>query len=279
MLGSTLVRTLPALCHANVWGTVREVPDELRSCGDRLISGVSADDLSAVERAIQTAMPDVVINCIGVIKQLKDGKSAIPCIQYNALFPHLLHELSHKHGARMIHVSTDCVFSGRKGMYLESDIPDPPDVYGQSKLLGEVVTDGALTIRTSIIGHELGARKLSLVDWFLGAKGTVKGFRKALYSGLPTISLGRLFAKIIDEHPELTGLYQASAEPINKCDLLRLVQEIYGKTDVVIEPQDEFVIDRTLDSGLLRRTIDWTPPSWPELIQDMHQYQLEWMKP
>lgn len=278
MLGSTLVRALPSLCHAQVWGTVREIPDELRHLEDRLVLGVSADNMESVDRALQKTMPDVVINCVGVIKQLKAGKSAIPCVQINALFPHLLHELCQRHGARMIHVSTDCVFSGRKGMYAESDIPDPPDVYGQSKLLGEVVGDNALTIRTSIIGHELGGRHLSLIDWFLASSGTVKGFRKALYSGMPTISLGRLFAKIIDEHPTLSGLYQASSDPINKYDLLCLVQEIYRKTDVQIQPDDAFVIDRTLDSSVLRRTIGWAPPSWPDLVRDMHQYQLEWMK-
>jgi dTDP-4-dehydrorhamnose reductase len=169
-----------------------------------------------------------------------------------------------------VHISTDCVFSGAKGMYVESDFPDADDLYGRSKYLGEVDYPHAVTLRTSIIGHELdGAR--SLLCWFLAQGGSVRGFTKAVFSGLPTVELARVVRDFVLPHPELHGLYHVSAAPINKYDLLKLVAQAYGKS-IEITPHDQLVIDRSLDSTRFKAATGYAPPSWPELVRTMHAF-------
>jgi dTDP-4-dehydrorhamnose reductase len=270
MLGSTLMRALPAHLDATVIGTVRKRVRLPRVEPERLIEGVHAEDFASLERAMDTARPQALINCIGLIKQLKEGQSPIPCIQINALLPHKLARACTQRGIRFIQVSTDCVFSGSRGNYTEQDIPDPPDVYGQSKLLGEVHSPG-LTLRTSIIGHEPSGKALSLIDWFLGAQGTLRGFAQALYSGMPTVELARVIALILRDFPHLAGLYHVSAETIDKHSLLLLVQNAYAKNDALLQPDPSFVMDRSLNSDAFRRLTGWTPPGWGSLVQSMHQ--------
>jgi dTDP-4-dehydrorhamnose reductase len=170
--------------------------------------------------------------------------------------------------ARMIHISTDCVFAGTSGMYLESDVSDAIDLYGRTKYLGEVNYPPALTIRTSIIGRELQTTS-GLIEWFLSNRdSTVKGFQKAIYTGFTTIALADVIANIIDNHPELAGLYQVSSEPINKHDLLTLIKEKFGLS-CVIEPETETCIDRSLDSSRFRQFTGFVPPSWDSMINQM----------
>lgn len=213
--------------------------------------------------------PDVLINCVGLIKQLADAKDPLTALPINAMLPHRLARLCELAGTRLIHMSTDCVFSGRQGAYRESDMSDAEDLYGKSKYIGELHDlPHAITLRTSIIGHELGSSH-ALVDWFLSQQGSVKGFTKAIFSGLPTVELARVMKDFVIPHPQLNGLYHVAAEPIAKLDLLQLVAAEYGK-QVDICPDDELVIDRSLDGSRFRDATGYVAPAWPELIRRMH---------
>lgn len=276
MLGSTLMRRLPELTGHPVWGTVRRHDDRLpASLRGRLIEGVEANDLSSIEVTLRDLRPALVLNCVGIIKQLKDAHDPIPSLRINALFPHELARLCAAQGCRMLHFSTDCVFSGRAGNYTEADSPDPVDLYGHTKLLGEVTAQPhVLTLRTSIIGHEPGGRGISLIDWFLNSRGTVRGFRRAIYSGVPTIVMARFIASVVLARPELSGLWHLASEPIDKFQLLQLVRQRYGKTDVEIVPDDALAIDRSLSAQRLHDTTGYRPPAWADMIADMHNDHL-----
>lgn len=217
--------------------------------------------------------PQVVVNAIGIVKQRAVAKDAIVSIEVNALLPHRLALLCDAFQARLIHPSTDCVFSGKKGMYSENDEPDATDLYGRTKLLGEVHQQNALTLRTSIVGLELD-RKTSLIEWFLNAKTTVKGFRNAMYNGVTTVELAHLIEVLILKFPKLSGLYQVSSKPISKYDLLQIVKVVFN-VNTNIEADDTFVIDRTLDSTRFRDAAKYTAPSWTEMIQKLNMNSLE----
>ena len=211
--------------------------------------------------------PDVIINAIGIVKQLSVAKESIPSLEVNALLPHRLALIARTVGARFLHFSTDCVFSGRKGNYSEADTPDPEDLYGRSKLLGEVGDAHCLTLRISLIGHELD-RKTSLVEWFLSQKGQVQGFRKAIFSGFTTIEMARIVEMLIVKHPEAHGIWHVSSEPIDKCSLLTLVKKHYGVGTEII-PNDDFRCDRSLNSARFRERFDYRPPTWASMIEEM----------
>lgn len=272
MLGNACVRALQR-DGDTVMGTVRSpsavnlFPAGMRS---RLLSGVDAGDFDSVTRAFVEVRPDVVVNCVGMVKQLAEAKDPLTALPLNALFPHRLHNLARAAGARLIHISTDCVFNGDRGMYLETDRPDADDLYGVSKRLGEVEGDGAVTLRTSIIGRELTSAR-SLVDWFLAQEGAVTGYTRAVFSGVPTVELARIIQEYVVPNPDLKGLFHVSAEPINKFDLLSLIARTYGKT-IEITPSGEVAIDRSLDSSRFRSATGYVPPSWPDLIQRMLEF-------
>lgn len=235
---------------------------------ERVIGGVDAFNFDTVIRAFATAQPDVVVNAIGVIKQLPEAKDPIVSLTINSLFPHRLAALCCARGTRLIHVSTDCVFSGHKGMYSESDVADATDLYGRTKLLGEVRDPGCLTIRTSIIGRELNTRN-GLVEWFLGCRGQkVKGYVNAIFSGFPTVILARILADLIAKHEDLSGIYHVSSEPINKYKLLCLFRDVY-RVPVEIEPFSDLHCDRSLDSSRFRGATGFSPLSWTEMVQEM----------
>src|SRR5437763_3432503 len=201
------------------------------------LGGVSAQDFDSVARAFAAARPDAVVNCIGVVKQDASAKDPLTSIEVNALFPHRLAQLARASGARLVHLSTDCVFSGRAGNYDERARPDAEDLYGRTKLLGEVACDGCLTIRTSMIGRELAGAH-GLLEWFLSQDGgRVRGFRRAVFSGFTTPALAEVLARLLSEHKGLSGVWHAAADPINKFDLLSLVKELYGLR-VEIEPDE-----------------------------------------
>ena len=211
--------------------------------------------------------PEAVVNAVGIVKQRPTAKELIPSIEINALFPHKLAELCKASGARMIHVSTDCVFSGRKGHYQEDDPSDAEDLYGKTKYLGEVHDSHCLTLRTSMIGREL-SRKQGLLEWFLCQRGSVQGFKNALFSGFTTLELSRIIDKILAEYPEKGGLYHVSSEPISKFDLLTLIRRKMGLR-VEIIPVEEPRLDRSLDSTRFRSEFNYTPPTWEEMIEEL----------
>lgn len=237
---------------------------------NNIISGVNIESQDDIIRAFAATKPDVVINCVGLVKQLADANDPLQAVPLNTLLPHRLARICQAIGARLVHISTDCVFSGKRGNYLESDFPDAEDLYGRSKFLGEVDYPNAITLRTSIIGHELGGTR-SLVNWFLSQNGEVEGFTKAIFSGLPTVELSNVVHDHVLPKPELHGLFHVSADAISKHDLLHLVAKTYGKS-IQIKPSDRLVIDRSLNSDKFRKATGYRPATWPTLVQRMLQF-------
>jgi dTDP-4-dehydrorhamnose reductase len=272
MLGSTLFRAFCRDPELHTFGSIRLTNDKrhfLSELHDFIIPNVYLDSESGLLNAFAISKPDVVINCIGIIKQLPNASDNLESLAINATLPHRLAKYCDATGAKLVHFSTDCVFSGMKGLYKEKDFPDAYDLYGRTKFLGEVAYENTITIRTSIIGHEL-ERSKSLVDWFLSQSGEVKGFTKAVFSGLPTIEVARVIKQYVIANNKLSGLYHLSVDPINKYDLLRLISSQYGKNIKIIE-DDNLVVDRSLNSDLFRTATGFKPKPWPELIKDMHE--------
>lgn len=232
------------------------------------VENVDVADTKAVRRVVETIDPDVVINAVGIIKQLPSSMDVIATLTVNSIFPHRLAELGREFGFRLIALSTDCVFDGERGGYVESDEPNARDLYGKSKNLGEVVTDNCLTLRTSIIGREL-ASSHGLVDWFLSnRRKTVQGFSRAIYSGFPTVIFAGIIGDLIERHKELGGLYHVSSEPIDKYQLLRLIRDRFA-VDIEVEKDERFVIDRSLNSVKFRAATGFSPPPWDEMVDAM----------
>jgi dTDP-4-dehydrorhamnose reductase len=274
MLGNAMLRVLSANLGLNVYGTVRSERSLRYFSGNfssQIIVGIDVENYDSLVKAFAAVRPDVVVNCIGLVKQLVGANDPLQAVPINTLLPHRLAALCQATGARLVHISTDCVFAGTKGNYLESDFPDAHDLYGRSKLLGEVDYPHAITLRTSIIGHELTGQK-SLVGWFLAQQGPVKGFTRAIFSGLPTVELARVVCDFILPHPELHGLYHVAAKPINKFDLLKLVAKTYSKAIEII-PADELIINRSLNADRFRRATGYMPPEWPVLVQRMYEFK------
>ena len=274
LIGSAIFRVLSERSDWKVFGSIRS--DSIRSFfpkvnADNLISNIDINNFSSVIYAIETIKPDVVINCIGGTKHKKEGNNPLYAIELNALLPHRLAQLCEQVQARFIHISTDCVFSGTKGMYMESDSPDANDIYGRSKALGEVTSGSALTLRTSTIGHELQSQN-GLLNWFLSQGKSCKGFEKAIFSGLPTVVFAEIIRDVIFENKKLRGLYNVAANPINKYELLKLIAAVYKKA-IHIEVDDSFTIDRSLDARKFNRAIGYNPPDWENLVNTMYQYQ------
>lgn len=277
MLGHKITQYLGQKTDYKVYPVVRNGA-ELASwlpvqIADRIVDKVDVTNLERVTQAVKIINPQVMINCVGIIKQLPAAQDPLKTIMINALFPHQLAQICSVAGARMIHISTDCVFDGMKGNYTESDAPNPPDLYGRTKLLGEVSYPHCMTVRTSIIGHELH-RKVGLIDWFLSQNVKIRGYTNAIYSGLPTIELAHVIGDIIVPNEKIHGLYHVSSEPISKYDLLKLVAGQYKK-QIIIEPDGEHGADKSLDSRLFRSLTGYHPPAWPELIASMHNDYLQ----
>ena len=274
MLGNAMIRVLSENADWQVHGTVRSESARrlFRSeIADRLISGVDVEQHDSLLQAFIKVRPDVVINCVGLIKQLADAEDPLQAIPINALLPHSLARLCELAGARLVHMSTDCVFAGDKGGYRESDPSDAKDLYGRSKFLGELAYPHAVTLRTSIIGHELQSAH-GLVGWFLSQQERCNGYTKAIFSGLPTVVLAQIVRDIVIPRPDLTGVYHVAAQPISKYDLLKLIADVYGKTIEII-PSDKLIIDRSLNADRFKDATGYTVPSWPELIELMHTYK------
>jgi len=277
MLGHTLFRYLSGNPSLDVVATVRSSKELVDWLPTDQMKKVRRDvdilQIDSLEQVFAEVLPDIVVNCIGIIKQLPQAEDPLTTITVNALLPHRIASLCSAFGARMIHVSTDCVFDGEKGRYAESDPSNATDLYGRTKLLGEVVYPHCVTLRTSIIGHELKGN-YGLVEWFLRQKETVRGFRKVIYSGFPTIELSRIIGDYVIPNPDMKGLYQVSSNPISKYELLQLIKGQYGKK-IEIVPEDSVRADRSLDSSIFRTLTGYNPPEWTELVREMHQDYLQ----
>ena len=269
MLGHVLWRECSARFDASA--TVRDASLDGPFAGaldpDRTLTGVTVEDLGSVERALAHSDATVAVNCIGLVKQRPEATDAAEEIRINALFPHQLATACAAQGVRLIHISTDCVFSGQQGDYGEADPPDPVDLYGRSKLLGEPQGPGVLTLRTSMIGPELG-RAQGLLEWLLSQVGEVRGFTRARFSGPTTPVLARLVADLIERHPELDGTWHVAAEPISKHDLLVRLRDAFG-LDLEVVPDPGVAVDRSLDASRLRAATGWVAPSWTEMVTEL----------
>jgi dTDP-4-dehydrorhamnose reductase len=272
MLGHKLIQVLSQ--QFDVYATVRHSTEAFggHPVIDRegLLGNVGVENFDSVVRAIALSKPQYVINCIGIVKQQLAAKDPLPSISVNALFPHRLAQVCQAAGIRLIHISTDCVFTGRQGNYVESDVADAEDLYGRTKLLGEVTGDGCLTLRTSIIGRELETSH-GLVEWFLSQEGkAIRGYKKAIFSGFTTNALAEIIAQIITKHSDLHGVWHVAAEPISKYDLLSLVKEIY-KLNIQIEPDEIFLCDRSLNADRFKQATGFVPLPWRDMIEQMYQ--------
>jgi dTDP-4-dehydrorhamnose reductase len=277
MLGHKLCQLLPPMGFETV-ATVRK-PVELYTShagvfsGVELIDGVDAFDFESTEAVITAKAPDAVVNCIGIIKQRREAKNPLVSIEINSLLPHRLAALCQRIGARLVQISTDCVFSGQKGSYDESDESDARDLYGRTKFLGETTEEetAAITLRTSIVGREISEVKHGLFEWFLSqterAGNTISGFEKAIYTGFTTNEMARIIAMVLREHRQLTGVHHVASEPINKFELLCMVKDAMG-LDIEIEPDSEFVCDRSLVMDRFADATGYVAPSWREMIRE-----------
>lgn len=271
MLGSQVFRALSKDDRYIAHGTMRSLdglrffPEESKS---RIVTSFDALDQDSLVNVFNRVRPDVVINCVGLIKQLPGSDNPLVALPINSMLPHRLAGLCKVSGARLIHISTDCVFSGGKGAYVETDESDAKDLYGKSKYIGELRdSKRSVTLRTSIIGHELSSKR-SLIDWFLAQQDEVSGYGKAVFSGLPTVELARVIADYVIPNEELAGLYHVSADPIDKYSLLGLVAQVYGKK-ISISYDESVRIDRSLDSSRFREASGYTPPNWTLLVERM----------
>jgi dTDP-4-dehydrorhamnose reductase len=273
MIGSTVLRALSEKSDWEVFGSVRDISVKRffsAEIGNRLIEVIDVENSDLLVKALNQIRPDVVVNCAGLTKHKLEADDPLVSIPINALMPHRLAGLCKLVGARLIHVSTDCVFSGEKGGYVEADFADAHDVYGKSKALGEVLYPHAITLRTSTIGHELQSQ-YGLLDWFLAQQGSCKGYTRAIFSGLPTVVFAQVIRDVVIPNKQLSGLYHVAAEPIDKYELLKLIAEIYGKT-IDIVPDDKLVIDRSLNAEQFRQVTGYMAPDWRSLIKLMHSY-------
>jgi dTDP-4-dehydrorhamnose reductase len=273
MLGNAMIRVLSEKTDWQVYGTIRSENSKQffpTDIAERLLSGVDVEQHDSLVQVFLRTRPDVVVNCVGLIKQLADAEDPLQAIPINALLPHRLARLCELSGARLVHISTDCVFAGDKGNYHESDPSDAKDLYGRSKYLGEVAYPHTVTLRTSIIGHGLQSAN-GLIDWFLSQQGRCKGFTRAIFSGLPTVVLARIIRDVVISRTDLSGLYHVAAQPIAKYNLLRLVADVYGKP-IEIVTDDQLVIDRSLNADRFRLATSYETPEWPELVRCMYSF-------
>jgi len=271
LIGSTIFRVLNEVSDYIVQGTVRHESHQSifpAAIGKNIITNVDVLDDYVLADILMEYRPNVVINCTGLTKHSPHADSPLIALPINSLFPHKLVKLSKLAGSRVIHISTDCVFSGSKGNYSEIDHPDASELYGVSKSLGEIYYSNTMTIRTSTIGHNKESTA-GLLEWFLSQKTTCKGFSRAIFSGLPTVTLAKIIRDYILKDEALTGLYHIATEPIDKLSLLELIANTYDKKIKIIA-DDSFVINRSLSAEKFSQATGYTPPSWDALIRELH---------
>ena len=272
LIGNGLYINLSKRNELEVYGTTRQKNQSqffIPRLRKNLLPDIDATDHNALLKLLSVMRPDVLINCIGLTKHLPGGVDPLLAIPLNSYLPHYLAAHCKQLGIRFVHISSDCVFSGKNGNYVEGDIPDATDIYGLSKALGEVNDWSAITLRTSTIGHELGS-SYGLLDWFLSQHTECFGFKRALFSGIPTVELANIIANYVIPNIHLTGLYHVAGQTISKYELLSLIAKEYAKVIRII-PEDEFIIDRSLNSEKFSNATGYRPQSWLKLIKMMHQ--------
>jgi dTDP-4-dehydrorhamnose reductase len=269
MLGHQLLKSLSS--NHDVRVTLRQRLSAYKDfnlfSAENAYDGVEMGSMDRLIDVLGEFRAEAVVNAVGIVKQRSTAKESIPSLEINSLLPHRLAGLCKAKGIRMVHMSTDCVFSGKKGNCKETDPSDAEDLYGRTKYLGEVSDRHCVTLRTSIIGKEL-SRKQGLLEWFLSQRGSVQGFKNAVFSGFTTLELSRIIEKILTEHPGKGGIYHVSSDPISKLDLLTLIKKEMG-LGIEIIPTEEPRLDRSLDSTRFRKEFNYTPPTWEEMIREL----------
>ena len=272
MLGNTLFKYLKNNTLFNVKGILRKkinLPTSFEYFNSEDLFECNVLEEENLKSLLKKLRPNYVINCIGIVKKHHEANNPLISIKINSLLPHLLSSICKKEDCKLIHISTDCVFSGKTGLYRENDLTDPIDLYGKSKLLGEVSNRNDLTIRTSCIGEEL-ITKRNLLSWFLSQSNSVNGFSKAIFSGLPTIEIARILVELIIPNASLKGIYHISSDPIDKFSLLSLIKKIYKKNIQIIKNSD-YAVDRSLDSTKFRKATGYKPYEWDKLVKIMYE--------
>jgi dTDP-4-dehydrorhamnose reductase len=278
MLGHMAVRVLGETFE--VFGTTRGDKNSLPMLAkfltkEQWLTGIDVLNDQQLEEVFALVKPDAVINCVGLIKQKMDSGSYIQSIEINALLPHKLYELSNKHGAKLIQISTDCVFTCDEGINNQSDTPNAADLYGRTKYLGEVNYGSALTLRTSIVGRQISGQE-SFFEWILGQKGNVaSGYRNAIYTGLTTFALSRVISEILSSNFSLSGLWQVASQPISKFELMTKLNETLA-LNIDIQENIDFQCDRRLDGTPFLLETRIHVPSWDEMVQQFSQDQINY---
>lgn len=271
MLGFQMVRECAArdLDYYTLLRNPAPLPDIFRQSQSSRIKIIDdASNWDLLESTLTEIKPDYVINCIGIVKQSHLADAHLDSISINSLLPHKLEYFGQKIGYRFIHISTDCVFRGDRGNYAEEDVSDAVDLYGRSKYLGEVDYGCGITLRTSIIGHEISRPHTGLLEWFLAQSGSVDGYPEAIFSGFTTNELSRIILdKVIFNHLK-TGLYHVASQPISKYELLKLFSEVY-EMEIEIKPSYRVQIDRTLNGSNFDKICGYQAPDWLKMIEQM----------
>lgn len=270
LLGNAVFRSLLRMPGAQVTGTVRQ--EAARELFDPAIAGRLAlvgnlEDPVRQAELFDAVGPDVVVNCVAVGRPAP--ANPMRSVAVYAVLPQRLSQLCRRIGARFVQISSDGVYAGHRGCYTEADVPDADDVYGTSKFLGEVDAPHAITLRTSIIGHELQGGS-GLLEWFLSQQGECRCFTRAIFSGFPTIVLADMIRDIVIPRPDLCGIYHVASRPISKFDLLLLVARRYGKSINLIA-DDRPAPDRSLVADRFERATGYKPPDWPALVDAMYR--------
>lgn len=271
MIGSSIFKILSESTDWIVRGSIRNIESMTLFSSKLRNALVQSDDLAgsdAINKLVYALRPEIIVNCVGLTKHRVGSGDPLLALPINSLLPHRISQLCKMINARLIHISTDCVFSGRRGLYFETDDPDASDLYGRSKALGEVVNHGAITLRTSTIGHELRSKN-GLLEWFLLQDNKCRGYKRAIFSGLPTVVFAEIIRDIIIPRPDLSGLYHVAARPINKYDLLHIIASVYKKK-IQINSDDSLVIDRSLDCSRFKRDTGFIAPDWGQLVETMY---------
>jgi dTDP-4-dehydrorhamnose reductase len=272
LLGSTLLKYFSKKNNFKCYGTIRKKSDtnKLRNIKNIKLYKINFTKKNQIIKFLNQIKPDLIVNCIGIVKQLAQKNYLSEIIRVNSFLPHHLAELSNLKKTKIIHFSTDCVFLGTKGNYKETNLPDAKDIYGRSKLLGELTYPNTLTLRTSIIGHELQT-KHSLLNWFLNQKKLIKGYKNVIFSGLTTLEVAKILDKFIIPNKNLKGLYHLSGKKISKYDLLNLIKKVY-KINIKININKKIKINRSLNSNLLQKITGYKPSSWNKIIKEMFEF-------
>jgi dTDP-4-dehydrorhamnose reductase len=275
MLGSSVIKILSENLSNSIFGTIQsQIYKDLFSAAlkDKLIISGDLLNIECTAKLIRQISPNVIINCVGIVKQLASSDDPLRIVPINSLFPHQIARICQALKIRMIHISTDCVFSGNgNGNYLESDISDATDLYGKTKYIGEVSYPNTITLRTSIIGHEL-RNAHGLVEWFLSQSGSCVGYSQFLFSGLPAIVLAKIIRDVVIPREEMQGVFHIASEPISKYSLLRLIAQIYEK-DIEIVPSEAIKINRTLNPRLFNDMTGYLAPDWSKMVMEMKNYR------